>query len=223
MSPFRATRTTTTPTGGNAPRVRGRMGHRRRLRYSARVWPEQPRPVLSLIGRADFVTRTSARPLKLGLHAVAIDERRRPFVPTFWTLRPKPRRRSPPAAQNTGRAGVVSRCAFQRRGRIRGPRLVGPCTGLDDGGGAGAHQRSGSTKSEAMSRSGPARRPRSTIPARATGSTRSESVLPPPPKPDRFWCPHHADAWFPAAAFPARQRETALERTREVRMAVDPR
>ena len=26
--------------------------------------------------------------VKLGLHAVAIDERRRPFVPTFWTLRP---------------------------------------------------------------------------------------------------------------------------------------
>lgn len=26
--------------------------------------------------------------VKLGLHAVAIDERRRPFAPTFWTLRP---------------------------------------------------------------------------------------------------------------------------------------
>ena len=28
--------------------------------------------------------------VKLGLHAVAVDERRRPFTPTFWTMRPKP-------------------------------------------------------------------------------------------------------------------------------------
>src|SRR5262249_50168085 len=27
--------------------------------------------------------------VKLGLHAIAIDERRRPFAPTFWTRRPK--------------------------------------------------------------------------------------------------------------------------------------
>src|SRR5436190_11529026 len=28
--------------------------------------------------------------VKLGLHAVAVDERRRPFSPTFWTMRPQP-------------------------------------------------------------------------------------------------------------------------------------
>jgi uncharacterized protein (DUF2235 family) len=29
------------------------------------------------------------RTVEVGLHAIAIDERRRPFMPTFWTLRPK--------------------------------------------------------------------------------------------------------------------------------------
>jgi len=59
--------------------------------------------------------------VKLGLHAEAGGEGRRH------------------ASQIAGGTGVVSRCAFERRGRIRGSRLVRPCTGLDDGGSAGAH------------------------------------------------------------------------------------
>lgn len=37
----------------------------------------------------------------LGLHAVAIDERRRPFAPTFWTLRPKRPDEIVPASERT--------------------------------------------------------------------------------------------------------------------------
>jgi uncharacterized protein (DUF2235 family) len=34
-------------------------------------------------------THFGAGTVQLGLHAVALDERRRPFTPTFWTLRPR--------------------------------------------------------------------------------------------------------------------------------------
>ena len=39
--------------------------------------------------------------VKLGLHAVAIDERRRPFAPTFWTRRPESRKKADQAAEKT--------------------------------------------------------------------------------------------------------------------------
>ena len=78
--------------------------------------------------------------VKLGLHAVAIDERRRPFVPTFWTLRPpKPEEKVEARLPNCR----WNRCGFPVCIRTSGadtriaacPTLHGP----DDGGSAGAH------------------------------------------------------------------------------------
>lgn len=49
------------------------------------------------------------RTVDVGLHAIAIDERRRAFMPTFWTLRPKAGHdpaEAPPAAEQVWFAGV---------------------------------------------------------------------------------------------------------------------
>jgi uncharacterized protein (DUF2235 family) len=49
------------------------------------------------------------RTVEVGLHAIAVDERRRPFMPTFWTLRPRAQDQpveSPPNVQQVWFAGV---------------------------------------------------------------------------------------------------------------------
>jgi uncharacterized protein (DUF2235 family) len=49
------------------------------------------------------------RTVDVGLHAVAIDERRRPFMPTFWTFRPRAAEdpaEMPPAVEQVWFAGV---------------------------------------------------------------------------------------------------------------------
>ena len=49
------------------------------------------------------------RTVDVGLHAVAIDERRRPFMPTFWTFRPRAHEdpaETPPTVEQVWFAGV---------------------------------------------------------------------------------------------------------------------
>jgi uncharacterized protein (DUF2235 family) len=49
------------------------------------------------------------RTVEVGLHAIAIDERRRPFIPTFWTLRPRSAdepHETPPKVEQVWFAGV---------------------------------------------------------------------------------------------------------------------
>ncbi len=66
--------------------------------------------------------------VKLGLHAIAVDEMRRPFVPTFWTLREKSQLVEGQEVEQVWFPGRALQC----RRRLQAQGSVGPGVGMDD-------------------------------------------------------------------------------------------
>ena len=104
--------------------------------------------------------------IDIGLHAVAVDERRRPFVPTFWTA-PKAK---PPTThvEQTWFAGVHCNIG----GGYADAGLSDQALDLDDRAHAGAHRPGVRRRAREGGHQAEPRRATSRIPPRAGGSTR---------------------------------------------------
>ncbi len=115
-------------------------------------------PLLSR--RWTFHDTTLSRFVRNAYHAVSIDERRRPFVPTLWVHK-APEEHSEP----DGLAGVVRGRALRRRRRLSRPGAVGDPAALDGRARAGLRPRA---QARAPRRE---RRRRSTPPPAGPGSS----------------------------------------------------
>ena len=83
-----------------------------------------PCSIPSSASTTDSSTPTLGAHVEHAFHALALDERRKNFVPTLWTQKPGVEK---PGAQ----AGLVCRRSFRRRRRLSGARHVGHSARLD--------------------------------------------------------------------------------------------
>jgi hypothetical protein len=83
-----------------------------------------------------FHSRKFGSQVRVGLHAMAIDEMRRPFEPTFWLQKEDERLEQGQVVEQVWFPGVHSK----RRRRLRQQRSVRPGVGLDDLARPGAHR-----------------------------------------------------------------------------------
>ena len=112
------------PRVASARQMHRRVGHRRLVRdpVGLRAWRARPRAGPWTRG---FHDREFGRHIDVGLHAMAVDEMRRPFKPTMWM------RRKDDAPLDAAVKQVWFAGAIPRRRRLRALRPVRPLAHLD--------------------------------------------------------------------------------------------